>query len=158
MLKHGGVYPAKVDRMLGVFVFQASQVGVWPVQAPLDRTTDQEHRRGRAVVSARAGVFAEATAKLREDQHGHSVSIAGTVNLRHERLDRTAQFEKPRRVLIELIGVRVEAAELSVVDRSRKPCLDRPSNQPQPAGQSIRIGVFERAVALEDRFEPVLLA
>ena len=64
-VQHGGIDPAKIDRMLGVVVFQMSQVGVWPVQAPLDGTSDQEHRRCRAVVGARRWRFRAADGRTR---------------------------------------------------------------------------------------------
>ena len=76
------------------------------------------------------------------------------MSVRKDRTERLSSQE-PGGVLVELLGVRVEAAELGVVDRRREPGLDHPGDQPQPSSQGVRVGVFGRIVVVaEDSFEP----
>jgi len=53
-------------------------------------------------------------------------------------------------VPVELLAVRVEAAELGVVDRRRQPCADQPGDQLQAPGQAVVIGVLARVVIVNE--------
>src|SRR5262249_36859982 len=149
-----GIDPAEVDGVLRVAVGQVAQVGIGAVQPRLDPRSEQEHRGGGAVIGAAAGVLRKTTPELRKDQHQRPAGVSRLAQVVEEGPQRVAHLAEQIVVCPELIGVRVEAVELGVVEARAEPRLDELRDQPQPACQAVELRVSGPSVLpLEDTLQ-----
>ena len=63
--------------ILQVAVVEVVEAGVGADQSGLGDRSDEEHRRGRAVVGPARGILRDPAAELAEGQHGDPVGLAG---------------------------------------------------------------------------------
>ena len=152
--QEGGVDPAEVGVVLQVAVVEVVEARVVADEAGLGDRSDDEQRRGGAVVGPVRGVLRDPAAELAEGQQRDAVGLAGGGQVVVERGDRIGELGQERRVGAELVGVGVEAVERGVEDPGAEAGLDDLGDQLEPARQA-EIRVLRAAgLRLGDLLEP----
>ncbi len=136
LLEHAGVDGAEVGGELEVAVVEVGQRdGLAEQLAAGDGAADEEHRSRGAVVGALAGVLGGAAAELRPRHRQHVVVAAHRREVGVEGGEGTAELVEQRLVLVELGGVRVEAAERDVGDAELRTAVDDLRDELEAAGE-----------------------
>ena len=132
-VEHGGVDGAEVRRELQVAAVEVGERDGLAVHAAVDAAAEQEHRRGRAVIGALAGVLLRAAAELRPGHRQHVFVFAVRREVGVEGRQRVAELAQQRLVLVELRRVGVESAERHVGDAQLRAAGDHLRDELQSA-------------------------